>query len=63
MILFTEEKDKDFQNAFKQAAGELAGEILFVTSGVSDGIQARLAEFIGVSQENLPTLRIISPAE
>jgi protein disulfide-isomerase A1 len=63
VILFTEDTDKDFQKAFKQAAAELTGEILFVTSGVSEGIQSRLAEFIGVTQENLPTLRIISPAE
>jgi len=49
VILFTEDTDKDFQKAFKQAAIEMNGEILFVTSGVSDGIQSRLAEFIGVS--------------
>jgi len=32
---------------------------LFVTSGVYDGIQARLAEFIGVDETHLPTIRII----
>jgi len=34
-----------------------------VTSGVSDGIQSRLGEFIGVGKENLPSLRIISPKD
>jgi len=41
----------------------MQGEILFVTSGVSEGIQSRLAEFIGVTKEDMPTLRVISPEE
>ena len=32
-------------------------------SGVSDGIQSRLGEFIGVGKEDLPQLRIINPSE
>lgn len=38
LILFTEEKDQDYQGVFAQAAKDLKGEILFVTSGVTDGI-------------------------
>jgi len=34
-----------------------------VTSGVSEGIQSRLGEFIGVEKGDLPQLRIISPEE
>jgi protein disulfide-isomerase A1 len=41
----------------------MQGDILFVTSGITDGIQARLAEFIGVGYDDMPTLRIISPEE
>jgi protein disulfide-isomerase A1 len=62
-ILFTEEEDQDFQKVFAQVAKEMQGDILFVTSGVTEGIQSRLAEFIGVGQEDMPTLRIISPEE
>lgn len=34
-----------------------------MTSGVSEGIQSRLGEFIGVEKGDLPQLRIISPEE
>lgn len=41
----------------------MKGDILFVTSGVSEGIQQRLAEFIGVDDSSLPTLRLLDPAD
>lgn len=41
----------------------MTGEILFVTSGVSEGIQSRLGEFIGVGPDDMPTMRIIHPTE
>lgn len=63
VILFTEEADQDYQNVYKQAAKDLQGQILFVTSGVSEGIQSRLAEFVGVEAADMPTLRLISPEE
>lgn len=63
VILFTEEADQSYQSAFADAAKQLQGEILFVTSGISEGIQARLGEFIGLSKEDLPSMRIISPSE
>jgi len=34
-----------------------------VTSGVSEGIQQRLADFIGVTKSDLPTLRILDPSK
>jgi len=40
----------------------LKGEILFVVSGVTDGIQQRLGEFIGVEESHLPTIRLLDPA-
>lgn len=63
MILFTEETGTEYQKAFEQAAKDNQGKILFVTSGVTDGIQARLGEFIGIESADMPSLRIISPAE
>lgn len=63
MILFTEATGTAYQAAYEQASKDLQGEILFVTSGVSEGIQSRLAEFIGVTSADMPTLRLISPEE
>lgn len=63
LILFTADEGTDYQGVFGQAAKDQQGEILFVTSGVTDGIQERLAEFIGVTSEDLPTMRLISPTD
>jgi len=62
-MLFTEETGTDYQETFAQAAKELQGEILFVTSGISDGIQTRLGEFIGIDQSMMPTIRLLDPQE
>ena len=63
LILFTEETGQAWQDAYAAAAKELQGEILFVTSGVTDGIQARLGDFVGVSADAMPSLRLIDPSE
>jgi protein disulfide-isomerase A1 len=63
LILFTEETGNAWQDAYAGAAKDLAGEILFVTSGVTDGIQARLGDFLGVTKDDMPTLRLIDPSE
>jgi protein disulfide-isomerase A1 len=44
---------------FSQAAETLKGTILFVHSGVTKGIQQRLAEFVGVTAADMPRLMII----
>lgn len=41
----------------------MQGTILFGHSGVSGGIQERLAEFIGVGKADMPTMRILHPGE
>jgi protein disulfide-isomerase A1 len=61
MVLFDSAREGSHHEAFKQASKDNKGEILFSTSSVKGGIQERLAEFIGVSEADLPTLRIISP--
>lgn len=63
LILFTQDSGADYQAVFQQAANDLNGQILFVTSGVTDGIQSRLAEFLGVTEADTPTLRLISPSD
>ena len=63
VMLFTEEADQPYQAVFAQAAKDMNGEILFVTSGITEGIQSRLAEFVGVEAGDMPTMRLISPEE
>lgn len=46
-----------------EAAQALKGEIMFSHSGVTEGIQEQLGEFIGVTADDLPTLRILAPTE
>ena len=54
--------DKSWAQTFAEAAKELKGQIIFVVSGVTDGIQQRLGEFIGVEESMLPTVRILDPS-
>jgi len=61
IILFTTEKDTKYQAAFAEAANNLKGKILMSYSGVTEGIQERLGEFIGVTSADLPTMRLIAP--
>jgi protein disulfide isomerase len=62
--LFRSKSDKDaaFMNVFEEAAKANKGKMLFSYSDVADGIQQRLAEFMGLTEESLPTLRAIIPA-
>ena len=65
-ILFrSAETDKDaaFMTTFADAAKAHKGKMLFAYSDVSGGIQERLAEFMGVTKDQLPTLRAILPAD
>lgn len=63
LFLFRAEGDAEsaFQKTFEEAATAHKGKILFSYSGVTDGIQERLAEFIGVTAADLPTLRALLP--
>jgi protein disulfide-isomerase A1 len=64
-ILFRDpaDKDADFMKTYEEAAKTHKGKVLFAYSGITDGIQERLAEFMGVTKEHLPVLRIIMPAD
>ena len=45
--------------ALREAAVANKGKIIFAHSGVSSGIQQRLAEFVGVTETDLPRLMIV----
>jgi len=63
LFLFRDESDASsaFQKTFEEAALAHKGKILFSYSGVTDGIQERLAEFVGVTAADMPTLRGMKP--
>jgi len=63
LILFSNDDSKAYNEVFKQAAEQLNGQILFVVSGTDNGIQQRLAEFVGVDGASAPTIRLLSPGE
>jgi protein disulfide-isomerase A1 len=65
VFLFRSKSDEgsDYVKVFTEASQQLRGQILFVVSGVTEGIQQRLGEFIGVEEKDLPTLRLLDPAD
>jgi len=48
---------------YKEIASELRDEIYFVYSGITERIQAKLAEYSFVYDIHLPTLRILDTAK
>ena len=56
------DNDAAFMTTFEDAAKSNKGKMLFAYSDVADGIQQRLAEFMGITEDALPTLRAIIPA-
>lgn len=65
LILFRKDDDKDakFMTVYEDAAKANKGKMLFSFAGVEKGIQEKLAEFMGVTKDDLPTLRAIIPAD
>ena len=67
LLLFRGGDDKDaaFMATFAEAAAAHKGKMLFAYSDVAGPIQIqeRLAEFMGVTKDDLPTLRAILPAD
>jgi len=64
VILFrsdASDKDAAFMATFEEAAKANKGKMLFGYSDIAEGIQERLAEFIGISEAQLPSLRAIIP--
>lgn len=63
VVILLLDGDQPYKAPFAAASKELKGQILFSYSGVTEGIQEQLGEFIGVTSKDLPTLRIVKPAE
>jgi protein disulfide-isomerase A1 len=63
IMLFSNESGKEYQKVFADAANHLQGKILFVKSTTTDGIQQKLADYIGVDAKSAPTIRIIKFAD
>ena len=63
LILFRKEDDEDlaYATAFKAAAEANKGKMLFSYSDGTVPIQEKLAEFMGVTEKDMPTLRCIKP--
>merc|ERR1712166_1205953 len=64
LILFRKEEDNEsaFQKVFEEAAVAFKGKILFSYAGSANQIQGKLAEFMGVTEEDYPTIRALLPA-
>jgi len=58
-MLFADDEDQHHSTVFAEASKAHKGKILFVRSGATEGIQTKLAEFVGVTKDMLPTLRLI----
>jgi len=52
------EKSSEYESMMKSAANQLRGRIQFVISDIKEDLESRLAEYIGVSASDLPTVRI-----
>lgn len=59
IIFFSDNADDSHLEAFKNAAKDRRGDILFAKSTVTGGLGARLCEFLGVTKDDAPTIRII----
>jgi protein disulfide-isomerase A1 len=55
------DKDAAFMATFEEAAKANKGKMLFGYSDVAEGIQERLAEFVGINESQMPSLRAIVP--
>lgn len=57
------EEQKALVDTFEKAAQEGKGQILFSVSGTTNGIQQRLAEFVGVTGADTPAIMLIEFAQ
>lgn len=59
---FGKQAEPDFMQTYFEAAKTHKGKILFAYLDISEGIQKRIGEFLGVTDNDLPSLRAILPA-
>ena len=61
LILYRDEKGsntKDLDDILRKVAEKVKGKVQVCVTDIKDGLQSRLAEYIGVKKEDLPTLRM-----
>ena len=65
LILFRDKADDEaaYVKIYEQASQAHKGKMLFSFSDKSNDIQGKLADFMGVTDKDLPTLRAIIPAK
>jgi protein disulfide-isomerase A1 len=62
LILFTDEKSKkwaDYEKLMKKISDKLNYKLKIIITDIKDVLSAKLAETIGLKENNLPTIRII----
>ena len=61
IVYFGEKGDKwdEAQKVLESVSDKLAGKLRIVMTEIKDGMGARIAEYVGVKKDNLPTLRIL----
>lgn len=57
------DSDSALARVFAEAAAELRGEVLFVVSDVLEGVQEKMGEFLGLTNETLPAIRVLNPTD
>lgn len=57
----TDEASNQAQEVFAKVAAELKGKILVSTSPIADGLGKRLGDYVGVSESELPHVKIVNP--
>lgn len=63
MIFFNNSKDTENYAAFEELAKARKADIFFSWSSVTEGLGSRLSEFLGVTAENAPCVRLIKFGE
>lgn len=61
-IDMSKHQQANFMKTYKRASHVFQGKIEFIYSDVEEPMQKKLAETMGVTKEDLPTLRAILPA-
>lgn len=58
-LYWDEEKHESYKNVLDQVAPKFREKkVYFVTSGINDELEQKLAEYIGIKQEHLPVVKI-----
>lgn len=59
IIFFSDDENDTKMKTFREVAEERQGDILFSKSSITGGLGSRLSEFVGVTNSDAPTVRIV----